>query len=89
MSYLSTTIPVDVQPVLDAIKAVPKSFLHTVKLKDDLSGIEIIWDCDNIKTKYHAPEDYPVEKLIPDIRYYPVNDKVSVDNPQKKRSYKT
>lgn len=81
MSYLSTTIPVDVQPVLDAIKAVPKSFLHTVKLKDDLSGIEIIWDCDNIKTKYHAPEDYPVEKLL-------VNDKVSVDNPPKKRSYK-
>jgi hypothetical protein len=76
MSYLSTTIPIDVQPAIEAIKAIPKSFLHSVKLKDDLTGIEIVWDCDNIRTGLTAPQDYALEKLLP---------KEVVDNQPKNR----
>lgn len=77
MSKLTTTIPIDIQTVLDAIKAVPKSTVHSVELKEDMSGVEVIWDCHDIKTPYTFPVDYPLEKLN-------VSDKV-VDKPEKRR----
>ena len=59
MSKLLTTIPVDVQGVLSALP--PNSYVHSVTLKPDKTGIEIVWDNPGITTKFTFPVVYPLE----------------------------
>jgi len=61
MSKHITTVPVDIRAVIDALPA--DSFVHSVALRDDKSGVDIIWDSPSIKTKYTFPVDYPLSKL--------------------------
>lgn len=62
MSKLTTKIPVDVQAVLSALP--PNSFVHSVKLNDDKSGIDIVWDNPAIKTAFTFPVNYPLAEIM-------------------------
>lgn len=61
MSKFRTVIPINTQAVIAALP--PRSFVHSTTLLPDASGVEIIWDCDDLKTAYTFPLDYPAEKL--------------------------
>lgn len=61
MSKHVTTLPVDVQPVLDALP--PKSHIHSIELSTDKKSIAIIWENDGSKTGRTYPVPYAVEKL--------------------------
>lgn len=80
MSKLSTTIPIDVKSVIDAL---PKgSFVHWVMLNEAKTGVEIVWDNDDIKTGFTFPTEYPLEKLG-------FNDKVLLDKVPKRSKKST
>jgi hypothetical protein len=79
MSKLVTTIPVAVQEVLSALPS--GSYVHSVKLKDDKSGIEIVWDNPRIITKFSFPVAYPLEELQKRVH-------LSVDDKGQKRGKK-
>lgn len=78
MSLALTTILIDIKAVTDALPR--KAHIHSVKLKADNSGVEIVWDSPEFVTPYTFPVEYPLEKLI-------VNDKVTVtEKPVDKRT---
>lgn len=65
MSKLKTIVPIDVQAVIRRLPA--KSFVHSVELNADKTGVEIVWDNDKIHTGRTYPVDYPAAKLLPEI----------------------
>lgn len=76
MSKLKTIVPVDAQAVIRSLP--PKSFVHSVELNADKTGIEIVWDNDAIKTGRTYPVEYPLEKIIVNS---PMNNDKVVDKP--------
>lgn len=61
MSKHITSLPIDLKPVLEAL---PKgTYVHSIALRPDNSGIDIIWEHDASKTGYTYPVPYAVEKL--------------------------
>lgn len=57
MSQFKTVIPIDVKAVIGSL---PKgSSVLKISLREDLIGVEVIWDNDWLKTPYAFPVDYP------------------------------
>lgn len=61
MSLAVTTIPIDIKSIISALPR--KAHIHSVKLKADNSGVEVVWDSPEFVTPYTFPVEYPLSKL--------------------------
>lgn len=84
MSKFKTTLPVNVAEIIGKL---PKaSFVHSVTLLPDRTGVEIVWDCDALKTAYTFPIEYPLERLleqVPEPAFVPPEPKNKGGRPRK------
>ncbi len=61
MSTFKTIIHVNIQ---EAISKLPKrSYVESVTINPERTQAEILWGCDDIKTGFTFPVDYPLSKL--------------------------
>lgn len=79
MSKFKTTIPISVAAVLAKLPA--RSYVEGTKLNEARDGVEVIWGCDDLRTGYTFPVEFPLANLEAGSRPQGVLDYTNVPPP--------
>lgn len=61
MSKFKTSVPITLGAVI--AKLPKRSYVEAVTISEDRKSAEVIWGCDDLKTGFTFPVEYPVERL--------------------------
>ena len=76
MSMFKTTIPVDLASVRQALP--PQSYVHSTKLNEATSEVEVVWESDAFTTPYTFPLPMTLDELAARMAAQPVASEVEV-----------